>query len=98
MERLKKCDCGFANGWYHRGKDSSHEYNPFVSEEQATHKFHETRKPPGCFYHHISGPYVAAEVKGEKTKTFKYKDYESEQAACRAAALWIFKKVQPSFF
>lgn len=99
MDERLKYDCGYGIGWYRRhGKDGIQEYNPHVSEEQATAKSFIIRKPPGLFFSHIDNPHVVAvlytykewgEIKIRREKTFSYKKYDGMFSACSAAAKWI---------
>jgi len=101
-ERLKYA-CGYGPGWYRRhGKDGVQEYNPYVSEKQATMKYFIDRKPPGLFFPHIDNPHVVAvlytykdcgDLKIQHKAKFAYKKYDGMFSACAAAAKWIEEKI-----
>lgn len=93
--RFTSCDCGYGPGFYHTGKDTTHEYNPFATVEQATATYHKDRQPLAEFFGHISGHYVqlCLHQEGAISKTDKvwYAEAGSREAAFRIAAQKLLK-------
>lgn len=98
--KLSKCTCGYGSGWYHNESGTTHEFNPYVTEIQATDRFWRNRQALGLFYEHISNYILASINRYEKnashtitSKKFDFKKYNSEKAAKKAAAEWVMNKV-----
>lgn len=95
-QRLVKCECGFGDGFYHYESDSTHEYNPGVTEDQATRLPQAERKPLAKFFGHIDGRRVklliylspGACLHAEQIEvSFFYKDYGGDRNRTYAAAV-----------
>ena len=97
---ITKCDCGFGDGFYHFGPDSTHEFNPGVSEEAATEDYYDDRKPVAVFYGYKDGRSAVLQYnEGEKKESFNYSEYGNKPASFvaivnRIKELWQ----QPSLF
>ena len=103
-QRLSRCECGLGEGFYHYELHSTHEYNPSVSEEQATDPIQANRKPLAKFFGHIDGRRVKLLVylssgscnQGQKVEvSFFYKDYDNDRdRTFSAAANYILNHFQ----